>query len=88
MPPDQSTFRHYPTIQLGDFGLACETDANDNTNNPIEFFEDEGTDGFLAPEQRRWYKKNGDVDLSRKRKLVERTNVWAVGMIMWYDRAL
>ncbi|KAK4610305.1 hypothetical protein CLAFUW4_13627 [Fulvia fulva] len=68
---------------LGDFGFACETDVNDGTNNPVEFFEDEGTDGFLSPEQRRWYRRNGDFDLSARRRLREQTNVWGVGIILW-----
>ena len=77
---NRDRFQHYPRIKLADFGLAIETDRGDLANNPVNFWEDVGTDGYWSPEQRRWYQANGNLHLGKK--LGPRTNVWCIGQVL------
>ena len=66
---------------LADFGLALKTSVDD-LNNPVWYNNDSGTEGFLAPEQRRWVDGQSLQPIDEWR-LNAKTNVYGVGMILW-----
>ncbi|EME46717.1 hypothetical protein DOTSEDRAFT_33282 [Dothistroma septosporum NZE10] len=69
-PTNSARFRYYPKIKVADFGLAAETNAND-PSNPIDYADGAGSHGWLAPEQQRWYRRNGNLLLDKR--LTEKT---------------
>ena len=68
--PTRDNWAAYPTIKLGDYGLAVEISPAD-IRNPDDLV-DEGTSGFQAPEQ---IAGTGDPGL-----LTAKTNVFGVGI--------
>lgn len=71
--PSDRYFRHYPKIKLADFGMAVDSARVDH-NNPRDFSENDGTWGFMAPEQYTWFRKNsGRRDVRPQRTLTEKT---------------
>ncbi|TKA81902.1 hypothetical protein B0A49_00135 [Cryomyces minteri] len=71
----------YPTPKLADFGLSIET-SNIDPGNPNDYNEDEGTDGFLAFEQRPFLDGTTGLRLDPAPQLLAHTNIWGIGMIM------
>lgn len=70
--PSQDNWAAYPTIKLGDYGLAVETSPNDD-RNPRDF-RGAGTPAYQAPEQ---IHVQGDDNTPR---LTSKTDVFGVGI--------
>lgn len=68
--PGRENWAAYPTIKLGDYGLAVETSDTDD-RNPDDFV-DAGTARYNAPEQ---VSQRGNPQL-----LTDKTNVYGVGI--------
>jgi serine/threonine protein kinase len=70
--PNRDNWAAYPTIKLGDYGLAVETSPPDNRNPRA--FTDAGTPRYQAPEQ------IDDPDNPSPTPLTAQTNVFGVGI--------
>ncbi|KAK5158587.1 hypothetical protein LTR04_005225 [Oleoguttula sp. CCFEE 6159] len=79
--PDNRNFPAYPTPKLADFGLGIET-SNTDPDNPMDYNEDEGTEGFLAFEQRPFLDEQTGLRFDPAPQLLAHTNIWGIGMIM------
>ncbi|KAK5137945.1 hypothetical protein LTR08_005741 [Meristemomyces frigidus] len=88
LQPTNGHFADYPTIMLGDFGLAFKTwtpNANvpgstGDALNPHAFLG-AGTAGFRAPEMRAYVNRQTGAPVDRI-PMSSKTNVWGVGMII------
>ncbi|KJX95637.1 hypothetical protein TI39_contig4100g00019 [Zymoseptoria brevis] len=79
---DPNSFPNYPVPKLGDFGLAFETSANDPFN-PRLYNSGGGTKPYRAPEQSSYTNAHG-MDFVHAWPLLDYTNVFAVGRMMWH----
>lgn len=79
--PRDDRYPDYQSVRMGDFGNAFFTSPEDPTN-PRFWNNGVGTDGFLAPEQRR-YVMSDTGERVDDFQLLAHTNVWGVGIIMY-----
>ena len=77
-------WRNYPVPKLGDLGLTIFTEDS-NPSNPTGYTRS-GTPGFMAPEQYDEAHNTNNVSVGEEKTPMlfgPRTNMWAVGMIVW-----
>ena len=83
-PDPNFAFPTYPTIKIGDFGLAGITEAH-STQNPDDF-RGRGTSGYHGTEQRESYSavwNNPITTIVHDEPFTEKLNVWGIGLIMY-----
>ncbi|KAK4503383.1 hypothetical protein PRZ48_004298 [Zasmidium cellare] len=78
--PQPDYFPMYPQPKLADFGLAIMTSKDDPTN-PVQYNQNEGTRGFLPPEQIQWRDEETGAPV-HDFKVLSPANVWGIGIVM------